>query len=44
MSETKKFEDLFLSSNFEETLSIKKLRILIISYINYNFIYLQKLK
>ena len=44
MSETKKFEDLFLSSNFEETLSIKKLRILIISDINSNFMYLQKLK
>ena len=44
MSETKKFEDLFLSSNFEETLSIKKLKILIISDINSNFMYLQKLK
>jgi Icc-related predicted phosphoesterase len=44
MSETKKFEDLFLSSNIEETLSIKKLKILIISDINSNFIYLQKLK
>jgi len=44
MSETKKFEDLFLSSNLEETLSIKKLKILIISDINSNFMYLQKLK
>lgn len=44
MSETKTFEELFLSSNLPCNLSTTSLQILVISNINSNYMYLQKLK
>lgn len=44
MSETKTFEELFLSSNLSHNLSISNLKILLISDINSNYMYVEKLK
>ncbi len=44
MSETKTFEELFLSYSKEENLKLKKLKILLINNINSNYRYLLKLK
>jgi len=44
MSETKSFEELFLAQSVKENLKIKKLKILILSNINSNNLYLFKLK
>ena len=44
MSETKKFEELFLAQSAEENLKINHIKILIISNINSNNLYLFKLK
>lgn len=44
MSETKTFEELFLSFSKEENLKVKHLKILIINNINSNYMYLIKLK
>ena len=44
MSETKSFEELFLSQSMEENLKIKHLKILLLSNINSNHLYLFKLK
>ena len=44
MSETKTFEEMFLSSNEEERLKVSKLRILIVGNIKSNFMFVEKLK
>ena len=44
MSETKTFEELFLAQSNEQNLKIKKLKILILSNLNSNNLYLFKLK
>ena len=44
MSETKSFEELFLSQSVEENLKIKHLKILVLNNINSNYLYLFKLK
>ena len=44
MSETKTFEELFLSYSKEENLKSKKLKILLINNINSNYRYFLKLK
>ena len=44
MSETKSFEELFLSQSVEENLKIKHLKILVLNNINSNHLYLFKLK
>ena len=44
MSETKSFEELFLSYSKEENLKVNKLKILIVNNINSNYMYLLKLK
>ena len=44
MSETKTFEELFLSQSEEENLKVKKIKILIVNNINSNYMYLIKLK
>lgn len=44
MSETKTFEDLFLSSNFEESSQKNTIKILVTSNLNSDFMYLMKLK
>ena len=44
MSETKTFEELFLSSNLSHNLSVSNLKILLISDINSNYMYVEKLK
>lgn len=44
MSETKTFEELFLSQSEEENLKIKQIKILIVNNINSNYMYLIKLK
>lgn len=44
MSETKTFEELFLSQNEEENLKVKQIKILIVNNINSNYMYLIKLK
>ena len=44
MSETKSFEELFLSQSVEENLKIKRLKILVLNNINSNYLYLFKLK
>ena len=44
MSETKSFEELFLSQSEEENLKVNHLKILIINNINSNYMYLIKLK
>jgi Icc-related predicted phosphoesterase len=44
MSETKSFEELFLSENKDENLSIKELDILLVTDIHKNYAYLEKLK
>ena len=44
MSETKTFEEMFLSSNEEERLKISKIRILIVGNIKSNFMFVEKLK
>lgn len=44
MSETKTFEELFLSYSKEENVKVNKLKILLINNINSNYMYLLKLK
>ena len=44
MSETKTFEELFLSQSEEENLKVKQIKILIVNNINSNYMYLIKLK
>ena len=44
MSETKTFEELFLSQYEEENLKVNQLKILLINNINSNHLYLLKLK
>lgn len=44
MSETKTFENLFLSSSIEENLEIDTIKLLVCSNVNSNFRYLMKLK
>ena len=44
MSETKTFEQLFLSENKEENLSIRELNILLVTDIHKSYDFLEKLK
>ena len=44
MSETKTFEELFLSSNMSHNLSVSYLKILLIADSNSNFMFIEKLK